>query len=248
MPTFKPVQNTPLPEAIAEQIMLMIADGQLKPGDRLPTEAQLMKQFDVGRSTLREALKSLAMAGLIETRRRSGAYISADYSSFLGDRLKWAVLLSEREVRHIVEVRYALEGQTAALAAERATADEKEKLAQLFAAIVEAQDPDQATDYDTAFHIAIAEASHNPLLLNLVLSFRKLIHDYIRLGYVKAGFDGKVDSEENIAQHRPILEAIQAGRPDEARQAMLDHLGYSAKLMLALAQERPHPAAEVKES
>jgi len=236
MPNFKPVQNISLPEAIAEQIGAMIADGQLKPGDRLPTEPELMEQFGVGRSTLREALKSLAMAGLIETRRSTGTFVSETYTGFLSNNLKWTTIFGDRELQDIIEVRYALETQTAYLAAERATTAQKEKLDQLFVKMVNAQDPDRSTEYDTAFHITIAEASRNPLLASLVLSIRNLIHDYIRLGYVKQGY-GQVDSDENTTQHHPILEAIRAGKPEEAQQAMLNHLNSSASWMLALAKE-----------
>src|SRR5262245_22196530 len=172
---FRPVQNTTLPEAIAEQIMAMITDGHLKPGDRLPTEPELMEQFGVGRSTLREALKSLVMAGLIETRRSAGTFVSESYSGFLSDRLKWAVVFSSQELQHIVEVRYALEGETAALAAQRATVEQKEQLARLYTALIEAQDPETAAENDTAFHVLIAEASHNPVLISLILGIRTLI-------------------------------------------------------------------------
>lgn len=236
-PTFTPVQNTSLPEAIAEQMMAMIAEGRLRPGDRLPTEAELMQQFSVGRSTLREALKSLALVGLIETRRGAGTFISESYIGFLSDHLKWTALFGKRELRHIIEVRHGLELQTAALAAERATPKQKATLADLFEQLAGAEDPDQATEYDTAFHVAIAEASHNPLLLNLVLSVRNLIQNIIRMGYVEQG-SGLVNADELNAHHGPILQAILAGDPDMARQAMLDHLNYSAALMLALA-ERP---------
>ena len=74
--TFKPVESKTLAEAVAEQLMAMIARGQLKPGDRLPTEPKLMEQFNVERSTLREAVKSLVVAGLLETRRSSGTFVS----------------------------------------------------------------------------------------------------------------------------------------------------------------------------
>jgi GntR family transcriptional repressor for pyruvate dehydrogenase complex len=235
---FKPVKNTTLSAAVAEQILAMLADGHLKPGDRLPTEPELMAQFNVGRSTLREALKSLAMAGLIETRRSAGTFVSKSYTDFLSNHFKWATLFSERELRDITEVRYALEGQTAFLAAERATADQKEKLAHLYAAMIEAQAPDRATEFDTAFHVAIAAASHNPLLLNLILNIRNLIRDYIQWGYTRQGYADRVDPNENITHHLPILAAIQAGQPEAARQAMLNHLAYSAEWMLAVAKER----------
>lgn len=233
-PVFKPIKNTTLVEAVAEQIFAMIAAGHIRPGDRLPTEAELGQQLGVGRSTLREALKSLALAGLIETRRSTGTFVSDSYSDFLSNRLNLAMMFSERELRDIVEVRCGLEGQTAALTAERATAIQKDKLAQLVLAIEEQlYNPTQAADADMAFHVAIAEASQNPLLLNLILSIRSLIYDYIKFGYTH-----QIQPSLNNAEHQRILEAIQAGRPQEASQTMLDHLASSAEWMLTAARER----------
>jgi GntR family transcriptional repressor for pyruvate dehydrogenase complex len=233
-PVFKPINNITLVEAVAEQISAMIAAGHFRPGDRLPTEAELGHQLGVGRSTLREALKSLALAGLIETRRSAGTFVSESYSDFLSNRLNMALIFSERELSDIVEVRYGLEGQTAALAAERVTTAQKDKLAELVLAIEEPiQDPTQAADADMAFHVVIAEASQNQLLLNLILSIRSLIYDYIKFGYTH-----QIHTDMNNAEHQCILETIQAGQSREARQAMLDHLASSAEWMLAAAKER----------
>ena len=145
-PNFKPIQSATLPESIAEQIMGMIAAGQIKPGDRLPTEPELMERFGVGRSTVREAIKSLTLAGLVEARRSAGTFVSDNYTGFLSDQLKWSVIFGDQELRHIVEVRGILEGQTAALAAKRATPEQKKQLAQVYAALIDAQDPKTAAD------------------------------------------------------------------------------------------------------
>jgi GntR family transcriptional regulator, transcriptional repressor for pyruvate dehydrogenase complex len=241
MLTFKPIETKTLPEAVAEQIMAMMADGQLKPGDRLPTEAELAEQFNVGRSTLREGIKSLVMAGLLERRRSAGTFVSASYIDFLSNRLNWSLMLSEQELRHIIEVRYVLEVQTAAFAAERATPAQKKALAQLVEAMGDASlGPDKAIEHDAAFHITIAEAAHNPLLLNLALSIRKLLYNYLKLGYTRRGYTDQAEIEANVASHRAILEAIQAGKSDQARQAMIRHLENSASWKLAMAKQSPN--------
>jgi GntR family transcriptional repressor for pyruvate dehydrogenase complex len=233
-PTFKRVQNTTLPEVIAEQIGVMISEGHLKPGDRLPTEPELMKQFGVGRSTLREALKSLAIAGIIESRQGAGTYISTTYTDFLSNRLNWTMMLSERELGHVTEVRYALEGQTAALAAGRATLEQIENLSQILSKLDEnLKAPDMAAEYDLVFHLKIAEASNNPLLLNLISSVRELIRSYIIFSYSDPD-----RPDESEGQHQRILEAIRARQPQQARQAMFDHLDYSSEWILTLARER----------
>ncbi|MEN8172491.1 MAG: GntR family transcriptional regulator, partial [Chloroflexota bacterium] len=95
--TFKPIQSKSLAEAVAEQLMAMIAKGHLKPGDRLPTEPELMAQFNVGRSTLREATKSLVVAGLLETKRSSGTFVSESYVDYLSQRLNWDLVFTKQE-------------------------------------------------------------------------------------------------------------------------------------------------------
>jgi len=236
--TFKPVESKSLAEAVAEQLMAMIAKGQLKPGDRLPTEPELMEQFNVGRSTLREAVKSLVVAGLLETRRSSGTFVSESYTDYLGQRLNWDMVFSKQDLQHIIEIRCALEEQAAALAAERATDAQKEKLAQLVEAIGDvALGPDKAIEHDIAFHVAIAEASHNPLLLNLVLNVRQVLHGYIKSGYTRRGYTTQVEANEIADLHRPIVDAIRAGRPDEAKKAMHTHFKNTTGWQLAQANK-----------
>lgn len=217
--TFKPIQATSLSEAIAEQIGNLIASGTLKPGARLPTESELIKQFGVGRSTVREALKSLAMAGLIETRRRGGTYVTESYTGFLNDRLNWATVFSDREFQDIMEVRLALESQAAYLAAERANPKARAQLAQIVDSLEGSlDDPERAASYDLQFHVAVAEASQNPILLNLIHSIRNLIQEYIRVGYTNQ------PDLTDYAEHRGILKAIEAKDPERAGREMTRHL------------------------
>lgn len=224
MPTFKPVESRSLAEAVAEQLMAMVAKGQLKPGDRLPTEPELMKQFNVGRSSLREAVKSLVVAGLLETRRSSGTFVSESYTEFLSQRLNWDMVFSTQDLRHIIDVRSALEEKAAALAAKGATDAQKEKLTQHVEAICDiSMGPESAVEHDIAFHMTVAEASQNPLLLNLILSVRQMLHGHIRSGFFRRGYTNQGEADVIADLHRPIVDAIRAGRPDEAKEAMRAH-------------------------
>lgn len=237
-PSFQPVESKSLAEAVAEQLMAMIARGQLKPGDRLPTEPELMAQFGVGRSTLREAIKSLVVAGLVETRRSLGTFVSESYTDYLSQRLNWGLVFNKQELRHIIEIRCALEEQAAALAAEWASAAQKEKLTQMINAIsVQGIESEQAVENDIAFHIAIAEASNNPLLLNLILSLRKILHGYIKSGYTRRGYEKQVNASEMADLHRPIVDAIQSGDPIEAKTAMHTHFENTTGWQLAQAED-----------
>jgi GntR family transcriptional repressor for pyruvate dehydrogenase complex len=234
--TFQAVESKSLAEAVAEQLMAMIAKGQLKPGDRLPTEPELMKQFNVGRSTLREAVKSLVVAGLLETKRSSGTFVSQSFMDHLSQRLNWDLVFSAQELRYIIEIRCALEEQAAALAAERATPEQKQHLAELVDAISDmAMGPEKAVEHDIDFHLAIAEASHNPLLINLISNLRQLLHSYIKAGHTRHGYANQNQADEIADMHRPIVEAIQAGQADEAKKAMHAHFQKTTGWQLALA-------------
>ena len=237
-PTFQLVETKSLAEAVAEQLMALIAKGQLKPGDRLPTEPELMAQFGVGRSTLREAVKSLVVAGLLETRRSAGTFVSESYTDFLSQRLNWGMVFSKQELRHIIDVRCALEEQAVALAAEFATDQQKARLSDLVDTISQQGiEPEQAVENDIAFHVGIAEASNNPLLLNLILNLRQVLHGYIKSGYTRRGYESQVNAEEMANLHRPILQAILAGQPDAAKQAMHTHFENTTGWQLAQAEE-----------
>ncbi len=237
-PAYKPIESKSLAEAVAEQLMNMIAKGQLKPGDRLPIEQDLMEGFGVGRSTLREAVKSLVVAGLLETRRSSGTFVSDSYIDYLSQRLQWDLVFTKQELRHIIEIRCALEEQAAALAAERASKAQIEKLAQLVDVIsVEGAEPELAVDHDIAFHIALAEASNNPLLLNLFLNLRQVLHGYIKSGYTRRGYDNQVNAKDMADLHRPIVVAIQAGDSSGAKNAMHAHFQNTTGWQLALDDE-----------
>lgn len=240
-PTYRLVESKSLAEAVAEQLMALIAKGQLKPGDRLPTEPELMAQFGVGRSTLREAVKSLVVAGLLETRRSAGTFVSESYTEHLSQRLNWGVVFSKQELRHIIEVRCALEEQAAALAADYASQEQKAHLTELVDAISQQGiEPEQAVENDIAFHIAIAEASNNPLLLNLILNLRQVLHGYIKSGYTRRGYESQVNAEEMANLHRPVLQAILEGKASQAKQAMHTHFQNTTGWQLAQAEdERP---------
>lgn len=233
MTPFRPVSSTSLADAVADQIKEMILNGTCKPGDRLPTESELMHQFNVGRSTVREALKSLGMAGLVVSRRTAGTFVTTEYHGFLHDKVIWTALLDERVILNVTQVRLALEGHSAMLAAERATEEQKEKIVQLIQELVEhLEQPDEAARYDLDFHLTIAEASQNKLLVTLIHSLRNLIYDFIKMGYTTRAF-----TAQNVEEHRMILAAIRDGKPKQARLAMRRHLSKSADWMVEYARK-----------
>lgn len=234
MNTFSPVKTSTLSEVVAKQILDQIAQGSLKIGDRLPTEVELMKQFKVGRSTIREAIQSLTLMGIAVTRRSAGTFISGNYINYLSERFKLALFLSPKEFQHIEEVRQGLEIQTATLAAERSSPKQKKDLGDLVSQMEKnLEDPDITADLDFKFHMLIAQASGNPILIDLVMSVKSLIGEYIRIGNVDAKY-----LELDYQEHKNILNAIQSGSSQNAAQAMRDHLNTSSKQHQELIRQR----------
>ena len=232
MNKFTPIKISTLSEIVAQQILDQIAQGALQPGDRLQTEVELMKQFKVGRSTLREAVQSLAMMGVVETRRSAGTFITGNYIKFLNERLKLALLLNPKDIQQIMEVRRGLEIQTATSAAERSTLEQKGELNRLIVLMGEnLNDPIKTTELDYEFHMMIAQASSNPLLINLVMSVKTVINEYIKLGNLDGAY-----LELDYKEHKEINDAIQLGSPQLAAQAMREHLDSSAQQRMDMAQ------------
>src|SRR5262245_15361262 len=118
---FTQVTRLSLSENIVDQVSTLIAQGVLKPGQRIPSEKQLCQQFGVGRTTVREALRSLVMMGVLESHMGDGTFVRADPGRFIERSFQWGLLLKPKDVEDLVQTRLMLESQTAFLAATRAT-------------------------------------------------------------------------------------------------------------------------------
>jgi GntR family transcriptional repressor for pyruvate dehydrogenase complex len=205
-----------LSEQIAQQILGQIADGTLRPGDRLPTESQLAEQLGVGRSTLREALRSLSGMGLVDIRHGQGVFVAMDASHVGLRRLfDWALMLGSREIVNLVDARRVLEIQIAALATERATPADLGRLAACVQDMRAARTRQALHEADVAFHLALAEASQNDVFVHIVRTLRDLVQRMSR--------QSPNTRAARLAEHERILRAVMAGDVEGASQAMRDH-------------------------
>lgn len=224
----EPIEQKTTTELVAQRLVALLSNGILGPGDKLPPERELARQLNVGRTTVREALKLLTLGGLLEARRGDGTYVRQEFTDFLSQQIEWPVLLSVREVDMIVEVREGLEAKAARLAAEQATPEEIEKIGVFRHLLeIEGRDIERETDLDLEFHHAIATASHNELLCRLMLSLQNILREYIALS------NQMTDRiETTVAEHQPIYDAIAAGDPVAAERAMIAHLASSKTWIL----------------
>ena len=200
---------------IVQAIIADIADGIFPVGSRLPAERDLTERFQVSRPTIREAMIALEMKGLVEARKGSGVFVLASSSNDSEQELDIGAF-------EITEARRLLEGEVAAVAATEITEEQLVELRGLLAQM-DQDDTIAAEDADRRFHIAIAEATGNAVIISAVADFwdMRFRSPLAREVLLKAGSLG---TENRMAEHGRILSALEARSPVDARNAMRDHL------------------------
>jgi GntR family transcriptional regulator, transcriptional repressor for pyruvate dehydrogenase complex len=216
----KPVIKTSISDKIVDQIMSLISRGELKPGQRLPSERELCKNFGAGRSSLREALRCLCIVGVLSARVGDGTTVAIDGGKFLEKIVEWRVMTERHDIENLMEVRIALEGVAAASAARRGSVQDLLKLQALLAKMEAAVDDERRfAALDLEFHVTLAEASENDLIVDLVAMIKgqleKALPRVLLLPNARP---------LSLKEHFAIVNAIKRCDPDAARQAMQSHL------------------------
>ncbi len=217
----KPVSRSTLADAIVEQIKSMIVKGNLKPGDRLPPERELSEMLNVGRTSVREALKALSSLGLIE-RSREGTFVKVDIRSLLSEPLNCHLAVMRSGIWELFEARRIFEVELAGLAAKRATKDDIDAMEKALSEMDEEgkRDLNKFIEADVAFHLALAEAAQNGVLTELLQTVKTLLTH---------AMETVVEGDPAIAvrstgYHKEILEAVRLQDPVSARELMGRHL------------------------
>jgi len=215
-----------LADRLAERLSAQIDGGALVPGDRLPTEAQLAATHGVSRSVVREAVHRIKSRGLLVSRQGSGVFVTkpAEHRALEFDP---AVLASVQAVVQVIEVRRVLEGEIAALAAERATRAQVAGLRRALAAIDAASGAGRdGVAEDLAFHRAIGEATGNPQFSRLLGFLEQYLREGMRI--TRGNEARRLDFMEAVRhEHRAIVDAIAIRDARAARRAATSHLVHS---------------------
>ncbi|WP_420631414.1 FadR/GntR family transcriptional regulator [Candidatus Leptofilum sp.] len=223
----KSLARTGLVDQAVDAILAMIAEQGLKPGDFLPSQADLMQQFGIGRTSLREAIQRLVVLGAVTV--TSGKRMSVGpmiRSNRPATAAELEASLRHAALRELTEVRDLLEPQAAALAAQRITDDLVLRLENI---VDEMKMPkDSATDFhlNTQFHATIAEATQNEALQHILKVVADMLAPLQGHMYERALENYRADQE-----HLPILQALKDRDPDKARKAMHDHIGIFSKFV-----------------
>jgi GntR family transcriptional repressor for pyruvate dehydrogenase complex len=218
---YKVIQASRLYEQIVQQIEESILKGELSEGSQLPAERDLAKQFGVSRTAVREAIKALQEKGLVDAFPGRGTFVTNGTSNSMRRSLDRIIKSGEPDgLAYLVEVREILEPEIAALAAVRATDQDLAAMRESLDVMESArQDSDAFIEADLDFHLALAEAAANPIVLSLIDSIVGLLREQrLRIFRIPGG------PECGQHHHMRILEAIQRHDPQEARAAMQAHL------------------------
>jgi GntR family transcriptional repressor for pyruvate dehydrogenase complex len=218
---YKLVRTSRLYEQIVQQIEESIVKGALKPGDQLPPERELAQRFGVSRTAVREAVKALREKGLVEAFSGRGTFITDGTTNAVRQSLDLMVRIGQPEgSTHLAEVRALLEPEIAGLAATRIQESELVTMREAVALMDRSgQDPDAYIEADLDFHLALAEAAANPLILSLLDSIVGLLREQrLRIFNVPGG------PGRGQIHHKRILQAIEQHDSQAARQAMREHL------------------------
>ncbi|WP_028061363.1 FadR/GntR family transcriptional regulator [Candidatus Solirubrobacter pratensis] len=204
-----------------DEIKGMIIRGELRPGDRLPKEADLAGRLGLSRNSLREAVRALTLIRILETRQGDGTYVTSLEPDILLETISFvADFHQDRTLLHVLEVRRMLESSAAALAAQHATEEELEALATLVSEMDACETVEAFVENDLAFHRTIAVASRNPVLASLLDSFSsRTSRARVWRGVTQAGA-----IEQTKADHQAIYAALLHRRVDIAAGLSIAHV------------------------
>lgn len=215
-----PLKRAGLTELLVARILGLVTTGNLKPGDQLPAERKLAETFAVSRPTLREAMRALAVLGVVEVRHGGGVFVSQLEASDLLAPLAFFLTLRTTEVDKLYEARRLIESEIAALAASRGEEAEFDALDALIALQERAEsNPARYRDFDTAFHKKLGELAQNAFLSRAAQSLNVLGQEFRKV----ASETPNVIST-SIEDHRAIVAAIRRRDGAAARRAMIAHM------------------------
>ena len=212
---------------VAEQLIRLVRM-DLKTGDKLPSERQLMKQLEVGRSSLREAMRSLEIMGLVETRSGEGTFVNNDKSRIFSKPLEWGVFDGEKSTKDLLEARTVFEVAIVALTAGRITDKELDAIEQTVKKMEQTRPPDLESFLatDLRFHELLVRAAKNDVLYE-TMSLTYRILDKERT----SGISTEEQYRKSASFHRNIFEALRKHDGSAAKEAMDAHMKWTRLLL-----------------
>ena len=212
-------------DGISKRLIRLIMENRFKAGERLPSEHELARQFNVGRGTVREAVKALTVIGFLRVEHGKGTFV-ADRSDFFMGPLALG-FDSSVQLDSLIGARRLIEAELARLAAKQASREDIRAMEACLVSMEQALKPESSVEFqqaDLEFHFVVAKAAGNPLLSGFMTLIRNLLREWISVSLRITGI-----AEEALRQHRQIFEAIRGGKAQLAGRAMIRHLQFVAK-------------------
>ena len=216
----EPIKRQKVAEQVRDRLCSMVQVGTWQSGQRLPSEKELCELLRVGRSSLREAVKSLEFMGLVEIRPGEGTFVTKDTSSAVDAAVARAVTLSQQDALDLIEARELIEAHMAALAALRIDADGLTELKGHWDRMRQnLSRPKPFVEADLSFHVCLAQAAQSRVLLRIYLTIRELLEQLIGQALGAPG-----TSQAAVDDHARIIQAIERRDAAAAGEAMRTHL------------------------
>jgi DNA-binding FadR family transcriptional regulator len=214
-------QSVALTDDAIDKIRAMITSGQLRPGDRLPKEAELGAQLGLSRSSLREAVKALSLINVLDVRRGDGTYVTSLDPSLLMDAMSFAVdFQHDRSVLYFLETRRILEPAATALATTAMSDDEIGELSALLDQVPDDFGVEELVANDLEFHRRVARGSGNPVLASLIES----LSGPTQRARIWRGITQGSAVSATMNEHRAIVAAMADRRPELAHAQAVVHI------------------------
>ena len=233
---FEPIARTDgLPNKVRSQLLQMIAAGKLTPGDRLMPERELASELEVSRNVVREAIRSLVDANVLEARQGAGVFVASLHVESLIEPLELILALDNATLHSLAQARLAIEPGIAALAAHQASDEDIEALDRLIEASGASapDDSEQLRAIDVELHARVVRMTENPFLARIMESIGRLARS-------SRDFTNSMPRMRTAAHedHERIVAALRARDPEAARDAMADHLKHVERTLAEVAMEQ----------
>jgi GntR family transcriptional regulator, transcriptional repressor for pyruvate dehydrogenase complex len=223
---FLPIKNDKIYTLVMKQIQSFLENGELRSGDRLPSEKELTILLGVSRSSIRQAISALETMGVVESRRGYGTIVAEGVApDSLADLFSHAIVPIQISPLDIVESRLMFECNVAALCAERRQAEHLDKMRDALMQIERSiRSGSPSNPHDRQFHLAIAEGTNNASIVKLMLSINRMLHGNMWKLVREINQYKPLRLQTYTAQHVQLLDAIEARNSPKAEEAMREHL------------------------
>ena len=223
-----PNKTTKVYDQVIEQIKSKIKSGEIKKGDRLPSEREMAESIGVSRASVREAIRALEVVGLVESRQGAGNYIKTNFDNSLFEPLSVMFMLQESSVEEMYDLRETLELQCAKLCAKKIEDNELALLNVIVDRMYISGSEEESLELDIKFHYLIAKASRNVLLINVLEVISQLMDEFIRKSRMQILHEG--NTKEGLLEiHENLLRALKCRDESKVYNAMKEHFNLIRK-------------------